>query len=341
MLKFKAALVRRLGPLGGYRLVRFWTRQIPRILMYHRFSTEPKAGFVHQEALVRQLAHLKRNFNVLSLGELIGILKHEAVVPDDSVVITVDDGYRDFYDVAFPVLRDCGLPATLFVTTRFVDGGFWLWPDQVRYILKNSQEIVAPDAFGLQRDSNLKMNADGREIFWRQVVKTLLEIDDIEKNRLISIFAAQQSVEIPRDPVDVFSAVNWDQVREMSEAGIEIGAHSRTHPSLGRVSQDQLKYEIQGSVDDIIMQTGNEPGAFCYPNGLPADYNDLVKWHVKATGCNAAVTAYYDKYFTEDLFELRRFNVSSSWFQFSKAVNGIEALSARWLNSTNRNYHIA
>ncbi len=59
----------------------------------------------------------------------------------NAVVITVDDGYLDFYEIAFPALREAGLPATLFLTTRFVDGDIWLWPDQVRYILEHSEYV--------------------------------------------------------------------------------------------------------------------------------------------------------------------------------------------------------
>jgi peptidoglycan/xylan/chitin deacetylase (PgdA/CDA1 family) len=148
-------------------------------------------------------------------------------------------------------------------------------------------------------------------------------------------------VVVPVNPVAGLHAVTWDQVREMKASGIEIGAHSRTHPSLGKIGNNLLKYEIQGSVEDVTRETGCTPVVFCYPNGQPADYNDLAKRYVREAGCHAAVTAFYDRNITNDLFELRRFNVGANWFQFSKVVNGLEVLSARWLDSNNRNYQFA
>lgn len=336
MQQLKSGLVQKAGPLGGYRICRWLTRSTPKVLMYHRFSEQPAAGCVHRAEFERQVGYLARHFSVLRMDQVFEVLASGQNLPADAVVITVDDGYLDFYEIAFPVLRAVGLPATLFLTTRFVDGDFWLWPDQVRYILQHSEVLESMAIPGYASMAGIPLDAGSRDMFWMRIVEYLLSVDETVKQDWLREFTARQGVEFPVSPVGEYSAVNWEQVREMSASNIEMGAHTRSHPSLGKLARARLAEEVQGSADDVERQTGRRPVSFCYPNGQPGDYNNIVKDFVRHAGYKGAVTAFYDRNVVADLFEVRRFTASEKRFQFEKSVNGVELLAARWLNSSNR-----
>lgn len=335
MLNVKSKLIQLAGPVGGYQFCRIITRSTPKILMYHRFSESPQPGFVHREVFERQVVYLKNNFNIITLNDLVKGYQQHGVFPANSVVITVDDGYSDFYDIAFSLLKKHNISATFFVTTRFIDGDFWLWPDRIRYILEHSNKIDLHKIDGsFWCKTQLMINGDRRAL-WVTLVNYLLSIPEEEKNHWLDEFTEQQRIKLPVRPTGNYQAVNWNQVREMDANNIEIGAHTQSHPSLGRLKPEQLSTEIQGSADVIHNQIGHRPTSFCFPNGQPSDYSELAKENVMVSGCQSAVTAFYDEHVTNDLFELRRFNVSADWQYFARSVNGVDVLAAKWLKTNN------
>ncbi|HYQ71555.1 MAG TPA: polysaccharide deacetylase family protein [Gammaproteobacteria bacterium] len=304
--------------------------------MYHRFSEDPRAGHVHRAEFKRQVDYLSRHFNVMRMDQVLEAITNHPADLKNAAVITVDDGYLDFYEIAFPVLREAGLPATLFLTTRFVDGDFWLWPDQLRYILEHSEFIEPLTIPGLELHAGSRLDTNLRSRLWDDIVDYLLGIEDAAKQVWLESFRTRQKVELPATPPACFRGVSWEQVREMATANIEMGAHTRTHPSLGRVTEEQLHDEVTGAVIDIERQTGRRPASFCFPNGQPGDYNENVKMHVRQAGCKGAVTAFYDSRVADDPYEVRRFTASERRFQFEKSANGIELLAARWFRSSNK-----
>ena len=335
-LNLKSKLVQVAGPLGGYRASRWLTRTTPKILMYHRFSEQARPGHVHRAEFERQVGYLSRHFNVMRMDQVFEAIASDPARLENTVAITVDDGYLDFYEIAFPVLREAGLPATLFLTTRFVDGDFWLWPDQVRYILQYSDYIEPLALPGFEMRAHTRLDEPLRDRLWEHIVSHLLSIEEPAKQEWMQSFQARQEVELPVAPPDNFRAVSWEQAREMAAANIEMGAHTRTHPSLGKVSEEQLRDEVEGAIHDIERQTGQRPASFCFPNGQPDDYNEAVKACVRQAGCKGAVTAFYDSRVSDDPYEVRRFTASERRFQFEKSVNGIEFLAARWFRSSNQ-----
>src|SRR5579884_3826325 len=110
--------------LGGLRVVHWRNRHGFRILMYHRFPTAHRVGFG------RQLDYLQRHYAVKPLGEIVSVLRTGSYLEPHCLAITVDDGHRDFYDVAYPELNARSMSATVFLTTGFLDGN-WLWFDRV------------------------------------------------------------------------------------------------------------------------------------------------------------------------------------------------------------------
>lgn len=332
----KSQIIKKLGPLGLYALVRWLMRKNPRIIMFHRFSEQRKQHCVSSSELEKQLIYLKKHFNILSLSQLRLCSEQGKSPPNNSIVLTIDDGYRDFYEVAYPVLKKHGVPATLYVTTGFINKELWLWPDQITWLLNNVTDVSKTIKLGETHSKSIEISTiddSNRQQIWSRVTSYLLTVDDTKKHEWITSFAGQLGKPLPDIIPDEYSACSWQQLAEMQKHGIEIGGHTHTHPSLGQVDDEQLQTELNTCMKFLDEKLGKRDRDFCFPNGQPNDYNDEVKEATKDAGFKSSVTAFYDVLGTQDLFEMRRHTASEEWFQFFKSVNGVETLGSKLLGN--------
>lgn len=130
------------------------------ILTYHRFADDCKSALcAPTRVFERQMEYLKENgYRAITPGELLSFLEYRQALPRKSVLITMDDGYRSVYDIAYPILKKCGLTATLFVYTSFVgvSGSAMTW-DQLREMKANGFAIGSHTMF----HSDLTKQKDG------------------------------------------------------------------------------------------------------------------------------------------------------------------------------------
>jgi peptidoglycan/xylan/chitin deacetylase (PgdA/CDA1 family) len=279
---------------GGLHVIRSLNRNSLRILMFHSFLPwRPDL----RERLEWRCEHLKRFYHPVSLGEAAHAWRTGARLPPNAVAITVDDGYRDFFDIAYPVFDAHGIPATVYLVTDFMDGKLWLWTDQLRYA----------------RAENLAGEAK--------------RMPDRERRRFIDTLPATLGVDIPAAPPPEYAPLTWDSVREMAAKGIEFGAHTRTHPILSRVEDEAaLREEIEGSKRRIEEETGRPVLHFCYPNGRWEDIGDRAAACVKSAGYETAVVTEEGFNFrSADRFRLKRIPADPDYSDrfFAEYVAGV------------------
>lgn len=306
--------------------------RIPRILVYHRFGDGGR--LTSAQGFERQLRHLRENFNVIHQSRLIDALWGKERLPPNCVVLTVDDGYADFYEVAFPLLSKYEIPCTFFVTTNFIAGRKWLWPDKITWLLSGRERF--PDLEVLNEAIPGGDRASATRL-WTQILVRLQKIDADEVDATLDDIARQLGLVIPDQPVAEFKPCRWEQLREMEASGfVEIGGHTRNHPILSRLRPAKLRDEIGGCLEDLNTQLGPRPRSFCYPNGKPADFNEVVREAVVSAGFISACTAFYDDQHLNDRFALRRFSASDDIAQFHKATTGLQYWGARILGRDNK-----
>ncbi|KPQ01365.1 polysaccharide deacetylase family protein [Marinobacter sp. HL-58] len=321
--------IRKLGPMGGYRFARQICRNQPRILMYHRFSDLPVKGWASPEFFEQQVRYIREHYNPYSLVGLMKYLREHGRMPSHAVVITVDDGYRDFYEHAFPILQRHGVPATLFVTTGFIERRLWLWPDKITWILDQITHIDREFTIG---SLTVKVGAlDGglRNQLWKQWIAHALSLPDEDKHEFITALASELGLSFPNEIPKAFAPLNWVELKELQAGGIEIGGHTVTHPSLGRVTEARARDEIFGCRDALNQHVGQRERTFCYPNGQPSDFQHFLPELVREAGFLGAVTAFPDSQGINDPYLMRRHASGDNMFQFHKAVSGFELLGHR------------
>ncbi len=301
--KARNLVARTAGPAGLFAALRFMTRDRPRILMYHRFSKAEKWNKVSVERFREQVRYLKSRFELVTMREL-GLQLQSGGIKPRQAAITVDDGYADFCELALPVLVEEDVPATFFVTTRFVDGEIWLWPDKLEFVL---DRCISDPSVRCEK--------------WSAYVDLLLDMTPPERDRWLEDFARREKIVVPDTPTDDYAACSWEQIREASESGVEIGAHTRVHPRLTNLSDALLEHEVAGSKADIESRLGGPVSSFCFPNGAPDDYDERVERAVEQAGYLSSVAAHHDGKLG-GRFSLRRLGVGNARFEFTKSVSG-------------------
>lgn len=329
--RLRKYLFRGWSAVGGGALMRWATRASPRVFMYHRFGPRTTPDNLGVDEFERQVLYLKRHFRTMTLGELARALREHGEAPSRTAVITVDDGYRDFYEFAWPILRKHGVAASFYVTTGFVDNEIWLWPDQLRYVLEHAPAGLRSIEFGGRRLPVGLGTEAGRAEAWNALVSQAFALPDVQMRQAIVELAIELGCPLPSEAPMKYASATWAHLRELVAGGIEIGGHSRTHPSLTRVAVTSLDTEIRDAKQRTEAQLDRALTTFCYPNGGPSDVNADVKVAIQRAGFAAAAVAYHDGLGAADLYELRRYPMHDDTYEFGKAAEGMRNLRAQFV----------
>ncbi len=274
------------------------------ILIYHRVVPEPDPLIPEQicaKEFDSQLAVLGRWFAVLPLREAVARLRR-GTLPVRSACVTFDDGYADNVAVASPILRRRGIPATFFLATSFFNGGR-MWNDSVIETFRRAQgDTLDARCVGFDKLSISTIELRRRAI--EKVLAALKYLPPEERQRRVEELGAGTSLELPSDLM-----MTAEQVRQLHASGMEIGAHTVTHPILARLDPEHAGNEIRDSKNRLEAITGAPVTSFAYPNGKPGlDYRREHVGMVRELGFEAAVsTAWGVAHATSDPFQLPRF----------------------------------
>lgn len=250
------------------------------ILMYHRilniypnFPFDEDLVCATPESFEAQMKYLKDEYEVITFDNLPFILNNREKNCAPKVIITFDDGYLDNYLYAYPILKKYQLPATIFLTTDYIDGKRKLfWWDEVAYLIKNTPKpYINIDKVGSYpiHKPNLKRKA----IIKIQMI--LKKMPEEEKNAILE--KLKDICEVTTYHLENMFA-SWAQIKEMSNHNINFGAHTCSHIIVTKVPLINAEEEIVRSRKVIEEQIGKEIKVFSYPNGMKDDYNqDIIK----------------------------------------------------------------
>ena len=274
------------------------------ILIYHRARAAPDP-LLHDEidaaTFERHMALLQADFNVLSLGEACARMARGAL-PARAACVTFDDGYADNEQIALPILKRLGLPATFFVATGFSDGGIMFNDGVIEVVRRAPAGHHDLSALGLGSHT-LADTASRRSVIDSLIAK--LKYRRVgERSELVARLAAAMRSALPADLM-----MRPAQIKRLHDEGMEIGAHTINHPILARLDDDEARAEIVGSKRRLEEITRAPVAVFAYPNGKPGqDYGPRDVQLVKQAGFAAAVSTVNgvaDR--NSDLYQLPRF----------------------------------
>lgn len=277
-----------------------------KVLMLHRVSNANNAlGLSITPELFEELVvFLKSRYEIISLEQAVERLANSQ--KSVGCVLTFDDGYRDNYDCAFPVLKKFKVPATIFVTLDALDTGVFGWDLFDQAIVQTNEESIDLKQFGLE---SYRMTGTDRTAVIVDLHRALKRLPNDKKIQIVQYVIARYGDSEKKQR----TMLTWGEAREMADSGlITIGAHTITHPILSRVDSTQAQYEIITGKSLIEDRLGLPVHYFAYPNGGIDDFNNEHVSMVQQAGYQAACSTISGTNNSDsNLFALRRIDITS------------------------------
>ncbi|WP_319548775.1 polysaccharide deacetylase family protein [Desulfogranum marinum] len=297
--------------------------------MMHRFQ-DSSIGYLNTSTalasgtLESYLDYLvKNNYTVLSFKNL--ILSAQANQEFyKTVCFTIDDGYIDFKNVAFPLFKKYKLPATVFITTGLVENKLMMWWDQVEYLFNNTEQSKVEITLNSSTLTLKVKSQEEKRAAIRLVVQIFKLFSLSQVFSCLQRLSEQLDVVLPDEPPKQYSALRWADIREMKKYNIDFQPHTVAHPVLSRIGLAEQEWQIKVSSDTIRERLNSNPIAFCYPNGLLGDYTADTISILKRTnfmGACSSERGFFNSAYT-DLFNIPRFALPKKYYKFVLYVSG-------------------
>jgi len=245
--------------------------------------------------------YLCKNCKVISLDDFLEIHRNNAAIPENAVVITFDDGYRDNYTTVYPILKKYKMPATIFLTVNMIGTEKVFYSSKVRFAITNTKK-----QFVQMNAKKWKLTTPGsREAASQELCKSLKQMPEQPRNHKVDELIASLDVEL--DETKLPQMLTWEQVKEMSDNGITFGAHTLSHAMLTKIPLEDARKEIVESKRVLEEKIQKPVKYFAYPYGTETDFNEDIKNIVRESGYTCALTfiAGYGDH-NSDIFTLGR-----------------------------------
>ena len=253
------------------------------ILIYHQVLAKPDPMRPNEptaEVFDWQMQLIRRYFTPLSLDDALLHLQQDTL-PANAICVTFDDGYLNNLTIAQPILAKYQIPATVYVATAF-SHGMNMWNDRLIYLFAdiNRTQLQLGDEM-LQLGDNVQ-----RRNLAQQWLKKLKYLQPDERLKKISEFYLQNNASEQSSLM-----MTPEQVKQLSDTGVTIGAHTVNHPILKVLPASQQLTEIEQSKHQLESWTGRTVKHFSYPNGVDGvDFDENTVGLVKALSFNSAVS---------------------------------------------------
>jgi peptidoglycan/xylan/chitin deacetylase (PgdA/CDA1 family) len=279
----------------------FMLSQIPvrdslMVLDYHRVGDaeadafDPGVFSTTGEQFDEEISYLKRNYTLVTLEEALAPPERtsQGKTRRSRVLITFDDGYRDNYDIAFPILRSHGVPGVFFLCTGLIGSSYVPWWDRIASVMRTAQER----RFTLRYPGELVVDLDQEELDknLRTVLREYKRPDNTDQERFIR--ELKEAARGEEAPVASRLFLSWDEAREMIRGGMVIGSHTVSHHILSQLTPEQQFEEITNSRATLKAELGVEIDALAYPVGSKYSFSELTQKLAQEAGYRAAFSYY-------------------------------------------------
>ena len=313
----------------------YLNRKKPIVLAFHGVTSEKPGNICNYQGkhlylpvFAAMMEYLREFYNPVSLQRIVDWLEGGADLPERAVGVTFDDGYRNVWTNAAPVLAKLGIPATVYVVTEFVRDGSMLWTDRLMSALAATQK----NRLALKRGgqvSELSITTDEEKIEADVAIRAICkQLPDIKRVEFVDEIVGELDVS-KRDLMSVWRGhfpLRTEDLGKMHDQGIIVGSHTRSHKILSRCTPGQLQMELGESKKFIEDATGRRCLYFGYPNGGAGDFNDETGAAVREAGYRSAVTTITRRVSgKQNRFEIPRYtlaNNETTISEFAAEVSG-------------------
>ncbi len=307
-----------LNGLGLSKILRSQKKNMLTVLSLHRVS--PELDFfwnpMKPDTFERLLQYLQKHYHVISFNDLQEIQKKQRHTKP-YVILSFDDGYYDFYEYALPLLVQYKMPANHNIVNECAENNRVIWTQRLNTIFNFCRTSNLPLSF--EKDGQL-FNKTGDNNNWMQfylaVYKWMLTLTLGERQALLA--KQEQSLSLSAS----VKMMNWQQIAECANNGIEIGSHSFSHDVISTITNDDVLYkEIVTSVKQLEEKLNKKINILALPNG---EGNAAIAKYLDQAGIN------YLLYVGEKLNAMKKLNgTMDSIYRINLVEESVPAMMLR------------
>jgi glycosyltransferase involved in cell wall biosynthesis/peptidoglycan/xylan/chitin deacetylase (PgdA/CDA1 family) len=298
------------------------------VVGYHGLAPHAWTGvkswlLLPEEEFDRQLQYLAENFEVVAMSEAARRLAEGRPFERPTACITFDDGYKNNFTLAAPILCRRGLPATFYLATGFIGTDEILWMPRLEHALASTRRPrLNLSDYGLGVYS---LGRGAAESFVR-LLSTLYRMPRRRRNRILAAVVERLDPN-PNADLSCFEMMSWNDVAAMESMGLfEFGGHTVSHQIVRPLDDEELEMEIGRSIREVAAHVRRPPTTFAYPNGTQDDFDERAKEVLRRHGVEAAVSTIEGVNSSKsDRYALRRVLVGSmmGMDEFRVRVSGL------------------
>jgi peptidoglycan/xylan/chitin deacetylase (PgdA/CDA1 family) len=263
--------------LGLFWIARKYTRHRLRIICYHGFELEDESSFrpklyMRRRSFERRLETIRRlEFAVLPLEEAIERLS-QGTLPANAIAITADDGFHSFHEIAAPLLTRFGYPATVYVTTYYVEHSVPIFRLAIQYMFwktRKSELRLQGVVWSPNGSTDLADEVQAKRVMWDCIHFGERHCTEEQRQRLCELLG--ELLEVPYESVvrsKVVSLMTPDHLRQLARSNVSIELHTHRHTFPAEESMLGKKEIADNRAALARWLGGAERRHFCYPSGL-------------------------------------------------------------------------
>ena len=284
------------------------------ILLYHRIAA-PETTFdpwVPPAQFEKQLQFLSRHFEVCTIQELMERMDQNKTGSKPYAAITFDDGYKDNFKAAYPLLKKYNLPAMFFLATGSIGTEEPIWTERVDQMFKKTrvrnltlETLDRSKCFDLGKDKYDRMKVS------YEIKNEMKQMPD--PKRQVTFQELEAKMGFSGEETTDSGMLSWEDVRKMAaDPLMEMGSHTVSHRMLACLEKEEIRFEFEASKQKIEEETGKPVRFVSYPGN---SYNQAVEREASQSGYAAGFAVDHALCrFSKDRFALTRIHVEEGPF---------------------------
>lgn len=285
------------------------------VVNYHRIGNCENNQFddgvfsASAEAFETQVVYLRKHFRLLTLPELLEFSQTGFQFPEPCALITFDDGYRDNFDLAFPILRKHNASAVFFVPTDYIENPHLPWWDHIAYVVKTTKCHTLTLKTNPPVTIDLTTTSRKNAIF--QILCAFKNANKANEAGFLSQLEEVAEVQVDRTALGRELFMSWSDLRQMVAAGMSIGSHTHTHQILAQLSETEQRHELKLSKEILEERLRQPADSISYPVGGLDKFTSTTKRLCKELGYQAGFSFYggINRPRQTDAFDIKRMGV--------------------------------
>lgn len=285
------------------------------IFNYHRIRDE-KSNYTFDEGVFgpdkfrfqQEMKWLKNETRILSEDELVEVVHSKKPRNELCSMVTFDDGYRDNFDVAFPILKTLKIPALFFIPTYQINERKVGWWDVVAYLFKktNKTNFIF---------NGIQINISNKHSIIKDFNAILKNTDADLVTSFLKDLSVSLEVELPNKEIQCSELMTWDNIRYMSRNGMSVGTHTHDHSIMSRQEGSRLKKQIKKSIDILEFEINKKIKSISYPVGGYSHFNDESKNISEELGLQLGFSYLtgFNRMDHIDPFDIKRMAIQPQW----------------------------